>query len=76
MSQSGRSRSWTADEVRALGLTTDLPTAGSILGISEGQARQLERRGEFVVPILRLGKLKRVSVPALLRFLEADVPTT
>lgn len=38
---------WTADQVRALGLTTDLATAADILGISRSAAYKLARRNSF-----------------------------
>lgn len=65
-------RVWSLDEVQALGMTTDVPTAGSVLGISQFFSYALARRGEFPVPILRLGNRLRVSVPALLRVLEVE----
>ncbi len=69
---------WTVERVRALGLTTDIVTAGAILGVGRSAARALDRRGEFPVPVLQLGAQRRVPVPALLRLLgldEAEVPT-
>ena len=55
-------RLWTAEEVCALGVRTDLVTAGSVLGLSRGQAYELNKRGEFPVRVLRLGS-SRFVVP-------------
>jgi hypothetical protein len=59
-------RRWTVEAVRALGLTTDLPTAGQILGMSRSHAYELARRGEFPVPVLRIGSRLRVATTHLL----------
>jgi hypothetical protein len=67
-------RTWTIDEVRALGTTTDLPTAGSVLGLSQHHSYVLARRGEMPVTVLRLGNKLRVPVAALLRLLEVESP--
>lgn len=67
------SRTWTADEIRALGARTDLVTAASVLGIGRTAAYELARRGEFPVTTLRLGHKYVVVVASLLRLLEIDV---
>lgn len=54
-------RTWTADEVRSLGVQTTVATAGEILGIGRATAYELVRRGLFPVPVLRLGR--RIVVP-------------
>jgi hypothetical protein len=64
---------WTVQRVRALGVVTDLPTAGQILGMSRTTAYALARAGRFPVPVLRVGRLYRVSVNDLLRVL--NLPT-
>lgn len=58
---------WTVDAVRALGTTTDLITAGSVLGIGRSTAYQLARTGQFPVPVTRAGRRYLVGVPHLLR---------
>ncbi|PSK67572.1 hypothetical protein B0E53_00382 [Micromonospora sp. MH33] len=57
---------WTADQVRALGLTTDLTTAADILGISRSAAYKLARRNAFPVPLIRAGTHYRVPIPPIL----------
>ena len=45
--------------------TMDIPTASILLGISRGLGYDLARRGEFPVPIIRLGKRMVVSRMAI-----------
>lgn len=52
---------WTEERIRALGVITDLPTAGRIFGIGRAQAYDLARTGEFPAPVIHLGT--RVKVP-------------
>jgi len=68
----GSSPVWTVEAVRRLGLTTDIETAGSILGIGRTKAYELARSGSFPVKVLRSGKRYLVSVPAILRVLDVD----
>ena len=57
---------WTADQVAALPAVIPLwPTAGEILGIGRSLAYDLARRGEFPVPVLRVGTQFRVPTAAL-----------
>ncbi len=75
---SERKRSaWTADRVRALGLTTDLATAADILGISRSAAYKLARRNAFPVPLIRAGTHYRVPIPSILAALHLthDLPS-
>lgn len=65
-------RPWTAEEVRALGVTTDVVTAGSILGIGRNKAYQLAREGRFPVPVNKLGSRHSVAVAHLLQALGLD----
>jgi predicted DNA-binding transcriptional regulator AlpA len=62
-------KAWTADEVRALGVTTELVTAGATLGLGRSASYELARRGEFPVPVLRIGRRYRVVTQHLLEFL-------
>lgn len=57
----GRRRVWTADDVHALGMTTDLETAAEIIGIGRTLAYDLAKNDAFPVRLLRLGR--RVVVP-------------
>lgn len=63
---------WTPEAVHALGMTTDVEIAGEILGIGRTKAYELAKSDEFPVKILRIGRRYKVSVPALLRLLDAD----
>jgi len=54
-------RSWTADEVRALGVRTTVEVAGSIFDLSRTQAYEAVKRGRFPVPTFTIGR--RIVVP-------------
>ncbi len=62
---------WTPDAVRHLGLTTDVATAGAILGIGRSKAYELAKTGDFPVTILRVGRRYLVPTNALLVLLGA-----
>ncbi|GGK40604.1 hypothetical protein GCM10010124_36740 [Pilimelia terevasa] len=62
-------RRWTAQDIRALGATTDLPTAGRILGISHWSVYRIHRAGQFPVPVVQVGRRLRVPVAPLLDLL-------
>jgi hypothetical protein len=64
-------RPWTAEAVRGLGLTTDVATAGAILGIGRTKAYELAKHGEFPVKILRVGRRYLVPTTAMLAVLDA-----
>jgi hypothetical protein len=61
------------DELLALPVTVDVPTAGRAYGISERHAYALARQGEFPVPVRRLGRLLRVRRADLLADLAPEV---
>lgn len=63
---------WTAEQVRALGATTNLPTAASVLGISRSQAYHLVATDAFPLPVIRAGSRIIVPVAGLLRLLLLD----
>ncbi len=67
-------RTWTAEDVRALGVTTDLVTAGSVLGLSRNVAYRLVHEGQFPVRVLHLGARYRVPVVDLLGVLGIEQP--
>jgi hypothetical protein len=60
---------WTIDAIRALGATTDVQTAGAILGIGRTKAYELAREGNFPVPVLRIGRRILVPTPTILTLL-------
>jgi hypothetical protein len=64
-------RRWTTDQIRALGVATDLRTAAHIFGLSINTAYELARRGRFPVSVIRAGRQYRVSVAAILAVLDA-----
>jgi hypothetical protein len=68
----GPGRGWTVERVRALGMTCDVPTAGSVLGISRSLAYAMVRDSTFPVRVLRFKRAVRVSVPDLLHYLGVD----
>ena len=70
-----RSRAWSLGEIRALGATTDLLTAASVLRIGRTKAYHLARAGEFPVPVIRTGHRYLVAVTHLLRVLGMDTTT-
>jgi len=65
------SATWSVEAVRALGTTTDIVTAGAVLGIGRSTAYQLARDGMFPVPVTRVGRRFIVGVPHLLRAIGA-----
>jgi hypothetical protein len=65
---------WTAERIRALGVTTDVVTAGRILGVSRNSAYALARRGAFPLPIIKAGNQYRVPVAAILATLAPEPP--
>jgi predicted DNA-binding transcriptional regulator AlpA len=64
-----QNRPWTVETVRALGLTTDIETAGAILGIGRSKAYALAKHGQFPVRVLQIGRSYVVPVPAILDLL-------
>ena len=62
-------RAWTPEQVRQLGMTTDLETAADVIGIGRTLAYELAKTGEFPIRLLRLGRRVVVPTADLLRFL-------
>jgi len=62
-------RVWTREAVLELGLTTDIETAATILGISRTKAYALAKSNEFPVRLIRAGRRFLVPVPLLLSVL-------
>lgn len=65
-------RVWTVEAIRRLGATTDIETAGAILGVGRTKAYELAKGGEFPVRVLRVGRRYLVSVPAILQVLGVE----
>jgi hypothetical protein len=55
--------------IHALGVTTDVRTAASILGLSGTAAYKLIQRDGFPVPVIRAGAIYRIPVAAILTLL-------
>ena len=66
---------WTVQAVRELGATTDVETAGAVLGIGRTKAYELARTGAFPITLIRAGRRYVVPVPALLALLGVTVPS-
>jgi hypothetical protein len=63
-------RVWTPAEVIALGVRTDVPTAGEILaGLCRDEAYRSVKRGDFPVPVLKVGRRLVVPVAPILELL-------
>jgi hypothetical protein len=63
------SSQWTPEAIRALGATTDLPTLGSIFGVSRWKAYRMAHTGEWEkvgIRIVRIGAQYRVAVQSIL----------
>ncbi|MGW3808701.1 helix-turn-helix domain-containing protein [Micromonospora sp. NPDC005113] len=74
--ETATARRWTEVDVRALGVTTDVVTAGQILGLSRNTAYRLARAGTFPVPIIQAGHQYRIPVAGLLAALHLTSPAT
>lgn len=69
------SSQWTPEAIRALGATTDLPTLGSIFGVSRWRAYQMAHTGEWQevgIRIVPIGVKYRVAVQSILEVLRHD----
>jgi hypothetical protein len=69
------SSQWTPEAIRALGATTDLPTLGSIFGVSRWRAYQMAHTGEWQkvgIRIVPIGTKYRVAVQSILEVLRHD----
>jgi hypothetical protein len=62
---------WTPQAIRQLGMTTDVATAGAILGIGRSKAYELAKAGEFPVAIPQIGRRYLVPTSAILALLGA-----
>lgn len=75
-SAGNKRQQWTPEAVRALGIHTDLVTAGALLGIGRTKAHELARRNEFPVPVLRHGRRYIVPVAPIARLLQLTEPSS
>lgn len=64
---------WTAKAVKALGVRTDVPTAGAILGgLCRDESYRAVKRGTFPVPVIKVGRRLVVPVQPILELLGLD----
>ena len=64
-------RVWTPAEVIALGVRTDVPTAGEILaGLCRDEAYRSVKRDDFPVPVVKVGRHPVVPVAPILELLK------
>jgi hypothetical protein len=66
---------WTPEAVRALGVKTDVTTAGSIFGLSRTQAYEALKHGNFPVSVIKVGRRLVVPVQPILGLLGLDTAT-
>ncbi|MBA2416618.1 MAG: DNA-binding protein [Geodermatophilaceae bacterium] len=59
----------TREEVLVLPAVIDVVTAGRALGLGRALTHELVRRGEFPVPVLRVGHVYRVPTAGVLKLL-------
>lgn len=65
-----RTKRWTAAQVVALGVRTDVPTAGEILaGLGRDESYRAVKRGTFPVPVLKVGRHLVVPTAPILELL-------
>lgn len=65
---------WSEEAVRALGVRTDLVTAGSVLGIGRNRSYELAAAGEFPCRVIRAGSRYVIPTADLLRVLGLTEP--
>jgi hypothetical protein len=68
---------WTPEAIRALGVTTDLLTLGSILGVSRWKTYKMARANEWEgvgIRVVPIGAKYRVAVQSILEVLGYDEP--
>jgi hypothetical protein len=70
VTRAGKSRDWTPAQVRALGVRTDVPTAGEIIaGLCRDESYRAVKRGKFPVPVIKVGRRLVVPVTPILALL-------
>ena len=65
----------TPDELLALPVSVDVPTAGKAFGVSRLTAYRLAQAGDFPVPVIRVGRKMVVTRASLLDKLGIDGKT-
>lgn len=67
---------WTEAAIRALGVKTDVETAGSIFGLSRTQSYEAVKDGRFPVELVRVGRRMIVPTAPIRRLLGIDPQLT
>jgi hypothetical protein len=68
-----KGRIWTRKAVEALGVRTDVPTAGAILGgLGRDESYRAVKRGTLPVPVIKVGRRMVVPVQPILDLLGID----
>lgn len=68
---------WTEDTIRALGVRTTVPIAGEIIaGWHRDDSYDAVKRGDFPVPVIRVGRRMVVPVAPILELLRIGPPDT
>jgi hypothetical protein len=64
---------WPAEKVLALGTRTDVPTAYEIItGLGKDEAYRAVKRGDFPVPVIKVGRRMIVPTAPIIRLLGLD----
>lgn len=64
---------WSEEALRALGVKTDVETAGAVFGLSRTQSYEAAKAGRFPVPVVPIGEHRLVvPVAPILRLLQID----
>lgn len=72
----GTAEVWTPERVLALGVKTDVPTAGAILGnLCKDESYRMVKRGDFPVPVIKVGRKLFVPTAPILELLGLDRPS-
>lgn len=67
-------RTWSLDDIRALGVRTDLVTAcEAALGVGKRKAYELVARGQVPFPLVKVGARYVVPTAGVLRFLDVEM---
>jgi hypothetical protein len=67
---------WSEEAIRALGVKTDVETAGAIFGMSRTHSYEAAKAGRFPVPVVPVGNRLLVPVAPILRLLEIGADAT
>lgn len=72
----GGNGGFTVAELNDLPPSLGLEAAAMVLGIGRTNAYAMVQRGDFPVPVLRIGRRYRVSTQAILKLLGVEPPTS